>query len=455
MRRLRQAENEKILSESINTLLSLDSYDEEAKRIDNLSGVAIMTVHSKRNTDISLRYEENKARALSTELTVRAELAASQETEPEILYYLTEDDADDMRRNLASNPSTPTQANLILATDEDLEVRIELARKICRLLPDISGEQAVILLQRTIEVIEILARDQTSAVRAIVAETLKDTIRAPQNVVLSLAQDVEEIVASPILEYSPLLSDNDLLEIMASGIAAGALPAIARRQDIGEEVADAVVAQLEVPAISALLANPSAKIREDTLDKIIDQAESAVPLHEPLVMRLNLSLRAMRRIAGFVAFSLVEALAQRHNLSEEIEMELKAIVRSRIDETREFTGIPDEKGRLSAERLFAEDALGEEAISDAVEAKDQEFVAAALSLRSNFSPQKVATMLASRNGKVIISLCWKAELSMRLAFRIQTTIAHVARKDIVNARNGIEYPFTPKEMDWQLSFYDE
>ena len=115
-----------------------------------------MTAHSKRNTDISLRYEENKARALSSELAVRTELAACQETEPEILYYLTEDDADDVRRNLASNPSTPTQADLILATDEDLEVRMELARKICRLLPDISGAQAAILLHRTIEVIEIL-----------------------------------------------------------------------------------------------------------------------------------------------------------------------------------------------------------------------------------------------------------------------------------------------------------
>nr|WP_246157182.1 DUF2336 domain-containing protein [Sneathiella litorea] len=271
---------------------------------------------------------------------------------------------------------------------------------------------------------------------------------------MNLAKDVEEIVASPILEYSPLLSDNDLLEIIASGIAAGALPAIARRPGLSEEVSDAVVAQLEVPAISTLLVNPSAKIREETLDQIMDQAEGVEPLHEPLVMRLNLSLRAMRRISGFVASSLVEKLVNRNNLPPATEKELKNIVRGRIEKTREFSPVTEENGQSRAEKMFAENQLDEEAVADAVDLKNQDFVVTALSLLSKYSSKKVGAMLASRNGKVVISLCWKAGLSMRLAFKIQTVIAHVPRRDIVNARNGIEYPFTDKEMDWQLSFYD-
>lgn len=401
-------------------------------------------------------YEENKARALSMDVTVRADLAAYEDTEPEILYYLTDDSSDEVRKNLALNPCTPVKANLILAQDEDEEVRIELARKICRLLPDLSGEQTAIILEKTIEVLEILAQDQVTAVRAIIAESLKESVDAPKNIIMDLAKDVEEIVASPILEYSPLLSDNDLLEIMASGIAAGALPAVARRPGLSEDVSEAVVAQLEVPAISTLLANPSAKIREETLDQIIDQAESVEPLHEPLAMRLNLSLRAMRRISGFVAFSLVEKLVSRNNLPSATEKELKSIVRGRIDETREFvpSDEAEDSGRTRAEKLFAERKLDEEVISDAVDLKDQEFVITSLSLLSQYSAKKINTMLASRNGKVVTSLCWKAGLPMRLAFKIQTVIAHVPRRDIVNARNGIEYPFTDKEMDWQLSFYE-
>ncbi len=104
--------------------------------------------------------------------------------------------------------------------------------------------------------------------------------------------------------------------------------------------------------------------------------------------------------------------------------------------------------------MFVDGALNEEKVAEAVDLKDQDFVATALSLLCKYSQKRVKAMLASRNGKVVTSLCWKAGLSMRLAFKIQTVIAQVSRREIVNARNGIEYPFTEEEMDWQLSFYE-
>ncbi|MCF8467354.1 MAG: DUF2336 domain-containing protein [Sneathiella sp.] len=399
-------------------------------------------------------YENNKARARSTDVAVRANLAAREDAEPEILYYLTDDSSKAVRKNLAHNPATPVQADLRLAHDEHGEVRTELARKICKLIPDLSGQEAEQLLEKTVTILEILAEDQTVAVRAIISEALKDTMVVPKHIVLALAQDVEETVASPILEYSPLLSDADLKEIMASGVAAGALPAIARRKGIVEDVSEAIVASLEVPAIAALLANPSAKIREETLDQIVDQAEAVEPLHEPLVMRLDLSLRAMRRIAGFVASSLVEKLVKKHKLSTDIEKELKSIVRSRIDDTRQFVPPSKAVGKSRAESLWTAGKLDEEVIADAVDGKDLDFITTGLSLLTKYSYKKVAAMLASRNGKVVTSLCWKAGLSMRLAFTVQTKIARVPRGDIINARNGMEYPFTDEEMDWQLSFYE-
>ena len=63
------------------------------------------------------------------------------------------------------------------------------------------------------------------------------------------------------------------------------------------------------------------------------------------------------------------------------------------------------------------------------------------------------TILNSRNGKVVTALCWKSGLSMRLAMKIQRDIAHVPPRDVVNAKDGVGYPFDEKEMDWQLSFF--
>ena len=379
-----------------------------------------MKIKSKNDLADREAYEDNKLSARSDDVVLRAEIAARDDVEPEILYYLTEDSSPIVRSNIAGNPLTPVQANVLLTQDEDDDVRMELARKICRLLPDISAPETVDLLAQTIEVLEMLAMDKLAAVRAILSEAIKETVTAPRHIVLALAQDAEAIVAAPILEYSPLLSENDLLEIIAAGVAAGALPAIARRQDISEDVSAEVAASLEIPAVAALLANASAKVRGKTLDQIIDQAEAVEELHQPLVMRLDLSLRAVRRIAGFVASSLVETLSRQHDLPPKLEAELRQEVRARVGAIEEFTPRPKANGTGRAQALWASGQLDEEAVAEAVEDVDQGFIAEALTLMTRYDPKTVGTMLASRNGKVVTSLCWKAGLSMRLAFNIQT-----------------------------------
>ncbi|MBL4740974.1 MAG: DUF2336 domain-containing protein [Sneathiella sp.] len=409
----------------------------------------------KRRKKAVIDYDESKLLARSNDVNVRTDLASNPSVRPEVLYYLMDDSVPEVRRNVAKNENTPVQANNQLAIDHDDEVRSELARKICRLLPSLSGEEATTVREQTINILEVLASDQLPSIRAILSESLKDTLEAPKHVILALAKDLEEIVASPVLEYSPLLSEADLLEIIASGVAKGALPAIARRENIGEDVTDAVAASLEIPAVAALLANSSAQIREETLDQIISQAESVEPLHEPMVMRVDLSIRAMRRIAGFVGASLVEKLVRKNNLSPEIEKELKKSVKSRIEEVEDFSEPQEDKSLVRVEKLWASGKLNEEKLSEAVAGKDLSFIHNSLALMTGYDVKTVKEIISSRNGKVVTALCWKAKLSMRLAIKIQADIAHITHKKLINARDGVEYPFEEKDMNWQLSFYED
>ena len=89
----------------------------------------------------------------------------------------------------------------------------------------------------------------------------------PKEIVLKLARDADEMVCVPVLEYSPLLSDADLIEIIATARAQDALAAVARRRGVSETVSDAIVASLDIPAVAALLANPNARVREDTIEQ--------------------------------------------------------------------------------------------------------------------------------------------------------------------------------------------
>src|SRR6185436_2370558 len=240
-----------------------------------------------------MSYEEARAALETHAHKARLFLSKQTEVEPEILYYLATDEAVEVRRCVAANPATPHKANHLLTRDADDDVRCELAKKIGRLVPGLEPEESHRLREHAIEVMERLANDALPRVRAILAEEIKAARNIPAHIVRRLAHDVELIVSAPVLEYSPLLSDDDLVEIIAGARVEGKLSAIARRASVGTKVADAIVASLDVSAVAALLANPNAQIREDALDRVLENAAEVEDWHMPMVLRADLSVRAV------------------------------------------------------------------------------------------------------------------------------------------------------------------
>jgi uncharacterized protein (DUF2336 family) len=399
---------------------------------------------------VPIDYEEAKRRARETDLSARTELARREDVRPEILYYLAEDGAPEVRRNVAANPMTPVQADALLATDDNDEVRCDLARKIARLLPDLDESAQAKLRDLTIDILETLARDQLPRVRQILSEELKHSSVAPRQVILQLAHDVELIVAAPILEYSPLLSDDDLLEIIGNGPIEGALAAVSRRSEVSTEVSDAIVECWNEDAVATLLANPTAQIREETLDRIIDNAEPVEVWHEPLVRRPELSVRAIRRIAGFVASSLIEILVSEHDLDEKVAAELKATVRQRIDKLDPAEDVDADK---RARKMHKAGKIDDEVICAELDEGKQEFVLNALALKSDLALAVVRSIIDSKSAKGVTALAWKAELQMRTAMRLQLKLARIPHNSMVNARGGFDYPMDEEELNWHLEYF--
>ena len=405
-----------------------------------------------KKTSGKLSYEQARHVLEENDYDKRLELAKRSDTRPEILYYLAEDDSADVRRHIAQNPATPIHADALLTIDEDGEVRSELARKIARLVPGLTVEEQATLHERAVEVLERLARDQLPKVRAIVAEEIKQSENVPRHIVRQLAEDVEDIVATPILEYSPLLGDDDLREIIAAGASEAALVAIARRPTVSEPVSEAVAGTLEIPAVAALLVNPSAQIREDTLDQIIDQAKEVQDLHEPLATRPDLSIRAMKRIAGFVASALVHTMIESSALAEDVAEDILERVRERI--AAERVGEDDEK-RFAEEalKLHKEAQLNDDFVVEAIATNQRELLIQCLALMAELPARTVREILKSKSGRAVSALSWKARLTMRTAYAMQTKLALVPAPQLVTPKAGIDYPLDTDEMIWHLSYF--
>lgn len=385
-------------------------------------------------------------------LAAQRQLAGRPDAAPEVLLYLAARGRTAVRRMVAANHATPPHANRILADDEDDEVRAQLARKIGRLLPDLGRAENARLRELTIETMERLAADQLPRVRAALAEEIKTLDCVPQHLVQALARDAEVIVAAPILEYSPLLSDSDLLEIIATAKIAEALAAIARRKSVSANVSNAIVTALDIPAIAALLTNPDAKIRDETLQKILDTAETIEDWHKPLVLRLDLSQRAIRRIAGFVGSSLLDQLSDRHNLDEDTRLYLGRQLRSRLD-AEESTPSEEEMAHERVRAALAAGQLDDAFVSKAAEAGQREDVLLALAELARIPREVVSKILQSGSARPLTALAWYAGLSMRAAFKIQHFVQKLPASQLLPARQGIHFPLSEKEMRWHLGYF--
>ncbi|OEJ64677.1 hypothetical protein BEN30_00875 [Magnetovibrio blakemorei] len=402
-----------------------------------------------------IAYDEARRLANDKDVKVRLKLAKREDLVPEILYFLAEDTSPEVRRAIAKNISTPRQADLLLSRDDDDGVRFNLAEKIGQLIPGLNEAELDKVHELTHHVLDLLAKDQATRVRRILSETLKDIANAPPEVIRRLARDVELVVCAPVLEHSPVLSDEDLLEIITSTPVLGALSIISKRKNISEDISDAIYFSEDIDAIGVMLGNKSAQIREDTLDRIVESARDIEPWHKPLVGRPKLSRKAVLRLAEFVADSLLDTLALRADLGdnaaeavrEEFERRMEAAEGTR---TREEGGPPEER----AKKLFKQGQLDDKVIREACHSGDGVFVKTAMALRSGISLSTITKIFELSSVKGVVALCWKAELSMQTAVLVQKRIAKIPPREVQGSSDG-EYPFTKDEMEWQLEFFQD
>ena len=395
-----------------------------------------------------LSYEQARAALESHSEELKRELAGRHGVEPEILYYLAEDKEAAVRRRVAANSSTPAKANRLLADDDDEEVRAVLARKIARLVPHLKNEESERVRDLTLETLDRLARDELPRVRAIIASELKACKAAPADLVRRLARDPDLSVAAPLLEYSPLLSDADLMEIVNLARVGAVLATIAKRRNLSVAVCDAVIASMDIGATAALLDNPAANISKAALEALIDKAAAVEAWHAPLVRRPNLSARVIRRVAGFVSSALIEKLADRSGLDAGLAAELKLKTRRAINEgALEET---EQNAERAVRDAAAQGALDDHFVAAAIDLSRRDAVLHALATLAGTDTGTVQRVLDSRNARAVTSLAWRAGLHMRTAVALQ---GFVKVAEMLPARGGTEYPMAPDDMALNLDLF--
>ena len=215
------------------------------------------------------------------------------------------------------------------------------------------------------------------------------------------------------MRYSPLLTDADLLELLATPPHPCTAETVASRAGLSADVADGIAAHADSGAIRALLSNPSAAIQEATLDALIGRAADHPDWHEPLVHRPSLPQRGVLALSRIVAGHLLDTLINRADLPPVLAQELRGRVTDSLA-TETAPPPPTETEVIDAVRqLCVSGRLNEDALLEATSAGDHRRAAAILAAASGVTLPMLDRAVAMRSAKALVSLVWRCGFSMR------------------------------------------
>src|SRR4051812_12906930 len=154
------------------------------------------------------------------------------------------------------------------------------------------------------ELVEVEARTH-------VAKLLAPLDRAPGNVVNKLANDTIE-VAAPLLEFSNVLSDDDLIDIVSKASEAHRV-AIAGRNHVAERVGEAIADHGGSTSIARLASNRTAELGRDTMEKLVLRARTDTALQANLRGRTDLDWSSLREEIGEAGQKVLDTLGTASN----------------------------------------------------------------------------------------------------------------------------------------------
>lgn len=179
------------------------------------------------------------------------------------------------------------------------------------------------------EIIRLLAKDTEVRVRKALSEHIKTSKDLPRDIALRMASDVEE-VALPILEFSEVLTESDLIAIIKSASEVGKLMAISRRKNLQEATSSELINTKNGDVVISLFANNTAKITQGSLEFAVEYFKNSGSIIGALLDRGNLHIGIVEKIVNAVSSEVKAELIVKHNLKEHLAKEVSRMAQERV-----------------------------------------------------------------------------------------------------------------------------
>ncbi len=213
-------------------------------------------------------------------------------------------------------------------TREDMELLVRepspaMRQRICEKITDgyNSGLYSDSEVKLANEIFRLLLKDTEMKVRLIIAEALKANMQAPHDVIWALANDCHE-VAVPVLEFSHVLSEDDLIAIVRATREHPKLKAVARRDSISRELSHELIEKRDHDITRELLANKGASIADTSMEIVLEEFAQENSVLEELVLRGGLPYTFAERLFATVSDTLKKQLSRKYRMGKQMAEEV-------------------------------------------------------------------------------------------------------------------------------------
>jgi uncharacterized protein (DUF2336 family) len=202
-------------------------------------------------------------------------------------------------------------------TDEDIqklimspfEKKIDITKKIADYYKGggFNEEQMVMAAK----IFGTLVKDTEVKVRQTLSEAIKDQPDIPHDIIVALANDVQE-VSLPVLQFSDVLTDADLIEIVNSSEDAEKQKSISKREKVSEDVVGALIETNNEAVVETLLDNEGAQVSAQGLEKIVENFGDREKIMGSMVERASLPVSIVESLTNKISETIYNKLQEKH-----------------------------------------------------------------------------------------------------------------------------------------------
>ena len=282
-----------------------------------------------------------------------------------------------------------------------------------------------------------LAKDAELLVREALAANLKSTPDLPHDLAVALAKDVDS-VSLPVLKFSEVLTDEDLIEIVRSENAGAKQVAIAQRATVSIAVADALIDTGNEVAVARLVANEGADLTEAALNRVLANYKTSEAVSDSISRRPQLPPAISEQLVSAMAKQLESYLVSKHDLPADAASNLILQTRERATVSLLSRGASGAELEELVYQIHVNGRLTPSLIIRALCVGDMAFFEAALARLSNV-PLKNARKLIHDGGDLgLTSLYERAKMPDRMFGAVRAAVQILDEEDYDGGRNDRE-----------------